>query len=204
MSGLFITFEGIDGCGKSTQADLLENYFKESDRKVTSVREPGGTDISERIREVLLSNDNRLMSDRTEALLLAASRMQLTKEIIAPALKSGSVVICDRYLDSTLAYQGYGRQLPAEWLRQINEAALKPDLTILIDLAVDTAMERMEGKAFDRMEAEGTSFLTRVRDGYLTLAQDASERYIVIDGTADFTSIHNTIRKELKERYDKD
>ena len=204
MSGLFITFEGIDGCGKSTQADLLENHFEEIGRKVISVREPGGTDISERIRDVLLSTDNRLMHDSTEALLLAASRAQLTLETIVPVLELGNVVLCDRYLDSTLAYQGYGRQLPAEWLRQINSAAVEPDITFFVDVPVETAMARMEGKTLDRMEEEGTIFLSRVRDGYLTLAQNYSKRYIVLDGTADFSSVHNTVRKEVEKRYDKD
>ena len=113
MSGIFITFEGIDGCGKSTQADLLENHLKSIRQDVISVREPGGTDISERIREVLLSTDNRMMSKRTEALLLAASRAQLTLETIVPALESEKVVLCDRYLDSTLAYQGYVVSFPS-------------------------------------------------------------------------------------------
>ncbi|MDP6456500.1 MAG: dTMP kinase [Candidatus Marinimicrobia bacterium] len=204
MSGIFITFEGIDGCGKSTQADLLENHLKSIRQDVISVREPGGTDISERIREVLLSTDNRMMSKRTEALLLAASRAQLTLETIVPALESGKVVLCDRYLDSTLAYQGYGRQLPVEWLQQINSTAITPDITFYVDIPVDEAMARMKGKTLDRMEEEGTTFLKRVKDGYLTLAQKYSARYIVLDGTADVNSLHNTIRKEIEKKDDKD
>ena len=185
MSGLFISFEGIDGCGKSTQADLLRSYLESKGEQVELLREPGGTALSEQIREILLNPNNDKMDPSTELILLSASRAQLTREIIIPALERGNVVICDRYADSTLAYQGYGRGINLEWLEKLNAfatAGLKPDITLLVDLPVDEALNRMQSKSFDRIEMEGIEFLDKVRSGYLELTDRFSKRYFMIDG----------------------
>lgn len=201
MKGLLITFEGIDGCGKSTQAVLLKSHLTEQERDVLLVREPGGTDISEQIRSILLNPANKSMDPTTETILLSASRAQLTREVILPSLQKGTTVICDRFADSTLAYQGYGRGLPIEWLRTLNEFATAgriPDLTFLVDIPVQTAMARLQAKSIDRLEEEGNEFLQRVRDGYLTLAEKSGGRYIVVDGTKPVDSIRKEIIAKLE------
>ena len=202
MIGTFITLEGIDGCGKSTQAELLRDVLEERGKDVTLVREPGGTPISEQIRAILLNPENRDMDATTETILMSASRAQLTRQVILPSLENGTDVICDRYADSTLAYQGYGRGLPLDWLEEMNEFATDgkvPDVTILVDIPVETAMSRLKGKTFDRMEEEGHRFLKRVRDGYLTVARKFVDRYIVVDGTKSVDSIHQEIIKKLED-----
>lgn len=192
----FVTFEGIDGCGKSTQADLLKTFLEGKVREVVLVREPGGTDISEKVRSILLDPVNRRMDPVTESLLLAAARTQLVREVIEPAIRNQKTVLCDRFVDSTLAYQGYGRGLPVDWLERINGFAtqsIHPDATVLVDVPVQAALERMSRKTFDRMEKEGTDFLNRVRQGYLTLADKYPERYIVVDGLKSIQEIHTDI-----------
>lgn len=196
----FITFEGIDGSGKSTQADLLKTFLEERNREVVLVREPGGTDISEKVRTILLDPENRHMDPVTETLLLAASRTQLVQQVILPAMRRGKTVLCDRYVDSTLAYQGHGRGLPMSWLRTLNEVATQatePDFTILVDLPVATALTRMGKKTFDRMEKEGREFLQKVREGYLKLAQKNPGRYIVVNGLESIQEIHQTIVRRM-------
>ena len=162
--GLFITFEGIDGCGKSTQARGLERRLEKEGNAPLLLREPGGTPISEDIRKVLLNPDNSSMAPENEALLLAASRSQLLKEVIIPRLEKGTIILCDRYIDSTLAYQGFGRDLSQEWLRQINRLAFElaiPDKTFLFDLPVDVALSRLGDRQRDRIEATGVDFLEK-------------------------------------------
>ena len=203
MKGRFITFEGIDGCGKSIQADLLSDFLEEKGKEVILVREPGGTKISEQIRSILLDPENKEMDPVTETILFSASRAQLTQQIIHPNLKLGKVVLCDRYADSTLAYQGYGRGLSISWLEEINGFATRnqiPDSTILIDIPIETAFKRLEGKSIDRLEEEGIHFLSRVREGYLTLAEKNSKRYIVIDGTKSISDIQVEINKKLEDQ----
>ena len=202
MSGLFISFEGIDGCGKSTQADLLRSYLESKGEQVELLREPGGTALSEQIREILLNPNNDKMDPSTESILLSASRAQLTREIIIPALERGNVVICDRYADSTLAYQGYGRGINLEWLEKLNEfatAGLKPDITLLVDLPVDEAFNRMQSKSFDRIEMEGIEFLDKVRSGYLELTDRFSKRYFMIDGMETIEEISKKIINKIEE-----
>ena len=202
MSGLFISFEGIDGCGKSTQADLLRSYLESKGEQVELLREPGGTALSEQIREILLNPNNDKMDPSTESILLSASRAQLTREIIIPALERGNVVICDRYADSTLAYQGYGRGINLEWLEKLNEfatAGLKPDITLLVDLPVDEAFNRMQSKSFDRIEMEGIEFLDKVRSGYLELTDRFSKRYFMIDGMETIEEMSKKIINKLEE-----
>ena len=202
MSGLFISFEGIDGCGKSTQADLLRSYLESKGEQVELLREPGGTALSEQIREILLNPNNDKMDPSTELILLSASRAQLTREIIIPALERGNVVICDRYADSTLAYQGYGRGINLEWLEKLNAfatAGLKPDITLLVDLPVDEALNRMQSKSFDRIEMEGIEFLEKVRSGYLELTDRFSKRYFMIDGMETIEEISKKIINKIEE-----
>ena len=202
MSGLFISFEGIDGCGKSTQADLLRSYLESKGEQVELLREPGGTALSEQIREILLNPNNDKMDPSTESILLSASRAQLTREIIIPALERGNVVICDRYADSTLAYQGYGRGINLEWLEKLNAfatAGLKPDITLLVDIPVDEALNRMQSKSFDRIEMEGIEFLDKVRSGYLELTDRFSKRYFMIDGMETIEEMSKKIINKIEE-----
>ncbi len=198
--GLFITFEGIDGCGKSTQARGLERRLEEEGNAPLLLREPGGTPISEDIRKVLLNPDNSSMAPENEALLLAASRSQLLKEVIVPHLKKGTIVLCDRYIDSTLAYQGFGRDLPQKWLRQINRLAFElaiPDKTFLFDLPVDVALSRLGNRQRDRIEATGVDFLEKVRNGFLTLAEQESDRYIILDGQNQSEELEKDISSQV-------
>jgi dTMP kinase len=202
MSGLFISFEGIDGCGKSTQADLLRSYLESKGEQVELLREPGGTALSEQIREILLNPNNDKMDPSTESILLSACRAQLTREIIIPALERGNIVICDRYADSTLAYQGYGRGINLEWLEKLNAfatAGLKPDITLLVDLPVDEALNRMQSKSFDRIEMEGIEFLDKVRSGYLELTDRFSKRYFMIDGMETIEEMSKKIINKIEE-----
>ena len=161
----FITFEGIDGWGKSTQARLLLEHMNNSGVETILVREPGGTNISESIREILLHSNSGKMGDRTESLLMTASRAQLTQEILVPNIEQGKFVIADRYSDSTLAYQGGGRNLDIEWLIELNNYAtftLLPDITFFVDVRPEEALRRLDNNK-DRIEGIGIEFQTRVR-----------------------------------------
>ena len=180
----FISFEGIDGSGKSTQATLFLDRLIQQGKEGILVREPGGTPISEAIRHVLLTKGNRQMVARTEALLMTASRSQLTKEVILPNLEQNRWVIADRYADSTLAYQGGGRELNLDLLQDLNKFAtydLEPNITFVIDILPKEALRR-KGQTEDRIEEEGIAFQKQVRRTYLELAQQYSDRIIVIDG----------------------
>lgn len=194
----FITFEGIEGCGKTTQIRLLANTLQESGEKVLLTREPGGCPIADKIRAILLDAKNSAMTPKAELLLYAAARAQHIDEIIKPALNNGFIVLCDRFTDATVAYQGFGRGLDHGLINGLNETATagcKPDLTILIDCPVETglgrAIARIEaGTAADsshlreeRFERESLQFHQRVRNGYLSLAALDTDRLIVIDGT---------------------
>ncbi|KPK77229.1 MAG: hypothetical protein AMJ89_02860 [candidate division Zixibacteria bacterium SM23_73] len=190
MAGFFITFEGIDFCGKTTQAKKLANYLREKGYEVVLIREPGGEKISEKIRKILLSERNKEMTHMTELLLYIASRAQLTQRIILPALKEKKIVICDRYSDSTLAYQGYGRGLNKSMIRNLNQVAssgLSPNLTILLDVPVKVCLKRRakEKKGKDRLEKEKLEFHQKIRDGYLKIAQKNKKRIKIIDGRKD-------------------
>ena len=191
---MFLTLEGIDFSGKSTQAKLLvDNLSRE--RTVCFLREPGGTPISELIRAMLLDKKNLELTDRAELLLFSASRAQLVAGVIRPALARGEVVICDRYYDSTTAYQGSGRGLPLDAVRAINTFAtggLAPDLTLFIDIPVGEIERRRAaaGTGFDRMEAAGREFFQRVRDGYVALSEAEPDRFVRIDGTRTPDEVH--------------
>ena len=198
----FITFEGIDGCGKSTQARLLLDHMKNSDMETILVREPGGTNISESIREILLHSSSSQMGDRTESLLMTASRAQLTQEVIIPNMDQGKFVIADRYSDSTLAYQGGGRNLDIEWLIELNNYAtftLLPDITFFVDIRPEEALRRLDSDK-DRIEGEGIEFQTLVRKTYQILAEKFNDRYVIIDGYAEKGDIHKKVLNEMKRR----
>ena len=202
-TGVFISFEGIDGCGKSTQVDLLLKKFKTMDLNAVLIREPGGTSVSEIIRELLLKNQKINISPRTEALLMAASRAQLTREKIAPSLKDGFFVIADRYKDSTIAYQGGGRDLDLKILNKINNFAsydIDPDITFLIDIIPEEASLRCQSDSNDRIENEGLEFQRNVRKSYLKLSKQYSKRFIKINGKLTIEEIHRAIWENLKNR----
>ena len=202
--GKLITFEGIDGSGKSTQAKRLVDYLNISKETAIFVREPGGTTISEEIRDILLNRHLEDINDRTEALLMTGSRSQLTHEIIIPNINKGLHVIADRYSDSTLAYQGGGRGLSVQALDSINEFGtytLKPDLTFFIDISVDVANTRMRVER-DRIEKEGDGFQQRVREQYLKLHENEPERVILINGEQSIEDVRTEIWNHVKEKLE--
>lgn len=199
--GKFITFEGIDGCGKTTQAEMLIELLEKQELSISFVREPGGDPISESIRKLLLHSEE-IMSDRAEALLMIASRAQLTDKVILPHLLNGRWMIADRYADSTLAYQGGGRGLNSTALEEINyfgTYTLKPDLTFFIDISVEEANKRMSVSR-DRIEKEGQEFQQRVRDFYTNLHSKEPERVILINGENSIDVIHNEISSIVNEK----
>ena len=201
-SAKFITFEGIDGCGKSTQARLLLEYMNKSGVETILVREPGGTNISESIREILLHSSSGQMGDRTESLLMTASRAQLTQEVIIPNMEQGKFVIADRYSDSTLAYQGGGRNLDIEWLIELNNYAtftLLPDITFFVDIRSEEALKRLDSNK-DRIEGEGIEFQARVRKTYHELAERFNDRYVILDGYGEIADIHQKVLNEMIRR----
>ncbi|MAQ73812.1 MAG: dTMP kinase [Candidatus Marinimicrobia bacterium] len=200
--GKFITFEGIDGCGKSTQVKKLVEFFNKTKKTAIFVREPGGTQISEEIREILLNRHLEDISDRTEALLMTGSRSQLTHEIIIPNLNKGLHVVADRYSDSTLAYQGGGRQIDIEWLIRLNQFAtydIEPNVTFYIDVLPEEALKR-KNQEKDRIEMAGIELQSRVRNAYLEIAKRFQSRYLIIDGHDSIDNIHDIIISHIKQR----
>ena len=210
-SGLFISLEGTDGCGKSTQIPLMQAFFADKGYPVHVLREPGGTVIGEKIRDVILDTAHTAMAPVTEILLYAAARAQIMQEKILPALQANHVVICDRFLDSSLAYQGAGRNLDLDVILQINTSALcgiLPHITFFLDIPPETAMERRTaaGKP-DRIEKEGLAFQKKVYHGYQALAARYPKRIVTIDATKSIDAIFAQIKerlepavKQLKER----
>lgn len=194
--GLLLTFEGIDGSGKSTQATMLFHRLLEEGFQALLVREPGGTSISETIRDLLLDNKHQNMASTTELLLYTASRAQLVEEKIQPNLSEGVIVICDRYTDSTLAYQGYGRGLNKTFINNLNALATQetfPDITFIIDVDLHTARQRADIKKADRMESEKTEFKQRVQQGYRQIARQEPTRALVISGENTIETMHQKI-----------
>ena len=201
--GLFITFEGIDGCGKSTQCELLKNYLEGLGKEFIFVREPGGTVIGERIREILLDKKNTQMNARTELLLFEAARAQITEEVIKPALSEGKTVLCDRFFDSSSAYQGMARGMGMDFVSDLNMAAtggLKPDITFFFDISAEEALARRgkRGEASDRIELAGIKFQEDVRQGYLELAAVSEGRIVTIDATLGIDEIFEQVKDTLK------
>ncbi len=191
--GRFITFEGVEGCGKTTQIKLLAQHLTERGETVVVTREPGGCPIADQARAILLDAANRAMTPTAELLLYAAARAQHVQEIVKPALAAGKIVLCDRFTDATIAYQGCGRGLDLATIAYLNELAtggLKPQLTLLLDCPVEVglrrALDRINGRSGareERFELESVLFHQKVRDGYLKLAENEPERFIVIDGS---------------------
>ena len=202
--GKFITFEGCDGCGKSTQLKLLSKYLTEEKIPHIFTREPGGGKISEAIREILLSGKNSEMTDECEALLYAAARVQHLHDRVEPALTKGELVICDRYVDSSLAYQAYARGLGVDFITKINAYALEnylPDITVFIDLTPEAAFQRKQGAdENDRLEQAGMEFHRRVYAGYKALAQQYPDRFVCVDGNQTPLEIFKQIVELLEER----
>lgn len=202
MQGLFITFEGPDGCGKTTQMKLLAEYFEKKGKEVVLTREPGGKGLGEKVREILLNYDGEV-SDRCESFLFLADRAQNIDIIVNPAVKEGKIVLCDRHIDSTVAYQGYGRGLNIDRINMLNNLATngkKPDLTLVFDVDVETSMKRV-GKEKDRMESAGIDFHNRVRKGYLELAKQEPKRIKVLDATKSIEEIHKDVINILAEAF---
>lgn len=208
--GIFITFEGGEGCGKSTQMAMLRKFLEESGREVVQTREPGGAPLSEKIRQLLLfAKEGEQMDARTEILLFEAARSQHTVQTILPAVESGKIVLCDRYADSTTAYQGAARALPAEDVAALNKFAthsLEPDLTILLDIPVEEGLARADrrdcGKA-DRMGAQSVAFYNAVRNSFLQLARENPHRFEVVSSAGSpeetFEKIKNAVLKRLAQ-----
>ncbi len=202
--GSFITFEGIDGSGKTTQLSGIAGYLESQGKEVLKLREPGGTSIGEQIRTILLSRGNMAMSIETELMLFAAARAQLVREVIEPALAEGKWVLCDRFMDSTTAYQGYGRQIDLQLIGQLNSIAVgrcRPDLTLLFDLSVDAAGARLTARSdkSDRLDLESKAFAERTRNGYLELASAEPSRFRVIDAERSSADIEQQIKSILRE-----
>ena len=201
---LFITFEGADGCGKTTQIELLNEYLLKKGFKTLVTREPGAKGLGEKLREILLNYDGEV-SPNCESFLFLADRAQHVDCVIKPALKDGVIVLCDRHTDSTVAYQGYGRQLDIEQIKKLNEIAvngLKPDLTIVFDIDIETSMQRV-GKTKDRMESAGTDFFNRVRNGYLAIANEEPNRVKVINSAGTIEDIHEKVVKLVEMAVNK-
>ena len=197
--GLFITFEGADGCGKSTQMQLLKQYLQNKGYNIVETREPGGKGLGEKIREILLNYDGEV-SDRCESFLFLADRAQNIDVIVKPAIRDGKIVLCDRHTDSSVAYQGYGRGLDIEEINRLNTLStggLKPDLTYVFDVDIETSMTRV-GKEKDRMESAGDEFFNKVRKGYLEIAKQEPERVKVINAKNDIETVFQDVLKEIK------
>ncbi|MBE7060993.1 MAG: dTMP kinase [Clostridiales bacterium] len=204
MRGKFITFEGCEGVGKSRQIKMLEEYLAVNNKQYYLTREPGGTPVSEQIRGVILDGKNTTMTDECEALLYAAARVQLLKENVKPRLDRGELVLCDRYIDSSLAYQGYARGLGVDFVEKINDYAIRnfmPDYTVFLKLPPEIAFKRKGGvDKNDRLELSGMEFHNKVYEGYLDLAKRYPERFIVIDASGEREETHKKIINALKEK----
>lgn len=207
--GRFLTFEGMDGCGKTTQIRLLAQALREQGHNVVETVEPGGTEIGREIRRILLAPESASMQPRTELLLYFASRAQNVDEVIRPALEGGSVVLCDRFTDSTLVYQGCGRGLEASVVLDLDRIAcrgLRPDTTVLIDIDLETSMGRARrrneryGQSESRIDDESAAFHENVRRGYLALAGAEPKRFLVIDGRTAIGEVALQIREALRGR----
>lgn len=209
MTGKFITFEGPEGCGKTTQIRLLSDHLAAEGIQVQVAREPGGTATGEAVRNILQHNAaGEPLADRSELLLFTASRAQLMNQVILPALKGGDWVLCDRFIDSTMAYQGFARGMDIGTLDRINEFAIydrKPDLTLLLDLDIDRGFQRLEKRyadgngSHDRFEREAREFHHRVREGYHRLAEREPERFRIINSDRSVEAVSTDIWKAVKE-----
>ncbi|WP_243374472.1 dTMP kinase [Geotalea sp. SG265] len=211
--GCFITFEGIEGCGKTTQIRLLEQHLTEKGFKVLLTREPGGCPIADQVRAILLDAANMAMIPSAELLLYAAARAQHVEEVIRPALAEGRIVLCDRFTDATLAYQGHGRGLDLDTIDYLNRLAtsgLKPQLTVLIDCPVEVGLQRAlaridsiaTGAREERFELESARFHQKVRNGYLQLAEEEKKRFIIVDGSKNVEETRIAVTNAVLDRLD--
>jgi dTMP kinase len=208
VSSLFITLEGPDGSGKSTQCKLLAEHLESLGQSVLLTREPGGTEISLQIRQVIMDMKNRAMQPATEFLLFSAARAQLVREKIKPHLEQGGIVIADRYADSSLAYQGYGHGIPLETIRAITDFAtgsLKPDLTLLLDIDSEGGLRRRQatGAEWNRLDDYALAFHQRVRDGFFALARAEPERWRVLNADQDVEPLQAEVRRLVRERLER-
>jgi dTMP kinase len=205
---MFITLEGPDGSGKSSQIPALAEWLREFGYDVFTTREPGGTQIGDQIRQVLHDLDNTTMHPRTEILLFLAARAQHVEEVMRPKLKNNTIVICDRYADSTLAYQGYGHGVDLEMLRKLldfSTGGLYPDLTILLDMDVEKGLDRRKqsGGEWNRLDAYTVAFHKRVREGYLVLAADEPQRWRIVDAAQSKEKVQQSLRQTILAELDR-
>jgi dTMP kinase len=203
--GLFITFEGLDGSGKTTQIELLDNYLKSEGFDVVVTREPGGTEIGKKIRKILLDKENQRISHKTETFLFLASRAELTSKVITPALEEGKIVICDRFFDSTLVYQGIARGLGVKEILDMSlwaTGGLVPDITFLLSMKASRCNKRIKeaNRKKDRIEMEEDNFKEKIYRGYLDIAGKDKERFVVIDAEKDIESIFGEIKSKVSGR----
>lgn len=203
MRGLFIAFEGIDGCGKSTQLRLAAQHLADEGHSVVTTREPGGTAIAEKIRELLIAPAHTEMCDESELLLYLAARAQHVREKIIPSLEKGATVLCDRFQMATFAYQGFGRSIPLPFLTTVNNFAtggLAPDITFVFDLSVETSFSRMKAmnKQHDRLELGGGDFFSRIHRGYRTLAAQDPQGTVLINGDQPIDTIAETVMERIR------
>ena len=206
----FITFEGIEGCGKTTQIRLLSRKLEGDGYAVTVTREPGGCPVADQIRNILLDANNHAITPLTELLLYAAARAQHMSEVVKPALDAGAIVLCDRFTDATIAYQGYGRKLDLAAISQLNRMAtggIRPDMTLLLDCPAETGLKRAisrinnaPGAREERFELESLQFHQRVREGYLSLAQQEPERFVIIDAAVGILETEKAIAAAVLEK----
>lgn len=212
MKPLFVTFEGVEGSGKSTQIRILNDVLRLRGYETVLTREPGGTAIGEQIREILLNTAHKGMTPLCELFLYASARAEHVGEIIRPALTAGKIVLCDRFTDATVAYQGYGRGFSVELIQKTNDLAtesLRPDLTFLLDCPAEEGLKRVaERKALkkaadDRFEEEPLEFHQRIRDGYLAITKEGKNRFVIVDASQDVEAVHQKITQEILSRLSK-
>ena len=203
MHGCFITVEGAEGVGKTSNIDFIRGYLESIGKTVVVTREPGGTELGEKIRALLLDRNHNTMCDDTELLLMFAARSQHIHEVIRPALQKGNWVLCDRFTDATYAYQGGGRRVPNERIKVLEhwvQQELRPDLTILLDLPVELGLQRAAGRSTpDRFESEQVEFFKRVRDMYLQRAAAEPQRFVVIDASQELAAVQRDVETALQE-----
>jgi len=207
--GIFITIEGPDGSGKTTIINMLAENLQKEGFEVMATREPGGIEIAEQIRQVILDRDNTAMDPRTEALLYAAARRQHLAEKVKPALENGKIILCDRFVDSSLAYQGYARGLGIDEVYSINEFAIEnmmPELTLYFDLAPELGLERInknKGREVNRLDLENLEFHQKVREGYMILAERFTDRIVKIDASRELETVYEDAEAKIKDLLNK-
>ena len=199
---MFISFEGIEGSGKSTQIELIEELIRAKGYQVKKLREPGTTELGEKIRNILLEKTTETVDPITEAFLLYASRKHLDQNFLRQNLSDGAIVIADRYADATLAYQSYGKGLDHNFVKLIHDSSqlLSPDLTFYMDISAELSRERISDREMDRMESESIDFFKKVREGYLQIAHDNPERVVVLDANKSIDELHESIKKIISNK----